>query len=60
MESTPRRAELVAEIAELQRQQLESFGVATFAGWTPEQSTAHLNRSDRISALQRELQAISC
>ena len=60
MESTARHLDLIAEIAALQQQQLESFAVVRFAGWTLEQSTAHLNRSDRILALQRELQAISC
>jgi hypothetical protein len=59
MESTTRRAAL-AEIVELQNQQLESFTAATFAGWTPEQNTAHNKRSDRMEALQCELQAISC
>jgi hypothetical protein len=54
-ESASRRSALVAEIAELQDQQLESFGAATFAGWTPEQNTAHNKRSDRMEDLRREL-----
>jgi hypothetical protein len=54
-ETTTRRSELTAEIAELQNQQLESFAAATFAGFTPEQNTAHLKRSDRMEALQRAL-----
>lgn len=55
MESTARGSALVAEIAELQDQQLESFAAATFAGFTPEQNTAHNKRSDRMEALQRAL-----
>ncbi|MCU1271856.1 MAG: hypothetical protein JWN74_3150 [Acidobacteriaceae bacterium] len=55
MKSTTRGSALVAEIAELQDQQLESFADATFAGFTPEQDTAHNKRSDRIGALQRAL-----
>lgn len=55
MESTIRGSALVAEIAELQDQQLESFTDATFAGWTQEQNTAHNKRSDHMEALQREL-----
>jgi len=55
MKSTLRRSELVAEIAELQDQQLESFAAATFAGFTPDQNTAHNKRSDQMEALQREL-----
>jgi hypothetical protein len=54
-ETAARRSELSAEIAELQNQQLKSFAAATFAGWTPEASTAHQKRSDRISVLQHEL-----
>ena len=50
-----RHTELAAEIAELQHQQLESFAEATFAGWTPEQNTAHNERADRMEALQRVL-----
>ena len=60
MEPTTRHSDLVAEIAELQHQQLESFADATFAGFTAEQNTAHNARADRMEALQRELQAISC
>jgi len=52
---TPRRSALVTEIAELQHQQLESFADATFAGFTSEQDIAHNIRSDRMEALQRQL-----
>ena len=55
MEPTTRHTELAAEIADLQRQQLESFAVATFAGFTPEQNAAHNDRADRMEALQRAL-----
>ena len=55
MECINRRAELMAEIAELQHQQLESFAAATFAGFTSEQNTAHNQRSDHLEARQRAL-----
>jgi len=51
----PRHLALVAEIAELQHQQLESFAYATFAGFTSEQDIAHNIRADRMEALQRQL-----
>jgi hypothetical protein len=52
------RAELVAELSELHRLQLESITDATYIGWTREQMAEHQDRSDRISALQRELFAL--
>jgi hypothetical protein len=44
----PRRAKLVAEIAELQRLQMKSIATATFGGWTSEQVAAHDKRADRL------------
>lgn len=58
MASDPRRANLVAEIAELQSLQRESIATATFAGWTREQAAAHYKRADRLERLIRELEAL--
>ena len=58
MTSTTKRSELVAEIGELQKLQLESFAKATFGGWTREQAIAHEERSHRILVLHRELNAL--
>ena len=52
------RAELVTEIAELQRQQLESFTDGTFSGWPPEQEAAHEKRTDRLALLVLELNTL--
>jgi hypothetical protein len=57
MAPNPSRAELVSELAELHGQQLRSMADATFVGWTSEQLAAHQKRSDRISQLQRDLDA---
>ena len=58
MESTDRRAELVAELAKLHDLQMELITNATFAGWTSEQNAEHEKRSRRILALSSELQAM--
>jgi hypothetical protein len=58
MPSIPSRAELVTELAELHRTQLKSLTDATYVGWTREQLVAQQKRSDRISILQRELNAL--
>jgi hypothetical protein len=58
MVSNTKHTELVAEIAELHKLQLESFAKATFGGWTREQAIAHEERSRHISVLQRELNAL--
>jgi hypothetical protein len=58
MASKTNRSELVAEIPELHKLQLESFAKATFGGWTREQGIAHEERSHRISVLQCELNAL--
>lgn len=55
MESSNRRGELVAELAKLHEQQMESITNATFAGWTQEQKVEHEKRSGRILALSSEL-----
>ena len=49
------RGELVAEIVELQRKQLESFEEGTFGGWSPGQTTEHEERGDRLALLVRRL-----
>jgi hypothetical protein len=53
------RAELVAEIAELQERQLESTANATFLGWTPEGEAAHRKRAERLSALCLQQEALN-
>jgi len=58
MASNASRAQFVAELAQLHRLQLKSIADATFVGWTHEQEVAHWERSDRISVLQRELDAL--
>jgi hypothetical protein len=50
-----RRAELAAEIAELQRLQMEAGKAAVFSGWTREAEDAYEMRVARIPALRREL-----
>ena len=59
MKFTNRRAELVAELAKLHEQQMESITNATFAGWTSEQNVEHEKRSGRILALTSELNALA-
>jgi hypothetical protein len=58
MPSNPSRSELVAELTELRRLQLTSLADATYIGWTQEQQVAHQKRSNRISAVQRELNGL--
>lgn len=55
MADSPKRARLVAEIAQLRRQQLESTENATFFGWTLEARTDHEKRADRIELLLLQL-----
>ena len=52
------RAQLQAEVTELRKLQTESYSQATFVGWTPEAEKAQQMRSDRISALYRQLAAL--
>ena len=47
--------ELLSEIEELRRQQLEFSRQATFGGWTREVDDAHERRAERIAALCRQL-----
>lgn len=49
------RAELLSEIEELRRQQLEFSRQATFDGWTREVDEAHERRAERIAALCLQL-----
>jgi hypothetical protein len=58
MPSNPSRSELVAELTELRRLQLTSLADATYIGWTQEQEVAHQKRSNRIWAVQRELNGL--
>jgi hypothetical protein len=53
-----KRAELAAEIRELQGQQLESFATGTFSGWPPKQEAAHEKRGNRLALLVLELNAL--
>lgn len=55
MADSPKRARLVAEIALLQRQQLDCLENAVFCGWTTEAKADHENREDRIELLLRRL-----
>jgi hypothetical protein len=58
MASNIPRSVLVAELAELHGLQLKSMADATYVGWTGEQLVAQQKRFDRISVLQRELEAL--
>jgi 2,4-dienoyl-CoA reductase-like NADH-dependent reductase (Old Yellow Enzyme family) len=58
MASNTRRAELIAEIAALQQEHLESFRDATFQGWTPLTKAAHDKRAKCIADLQHEFYAL--
>lgn len=58
MASNTRRAELIAEIAALQQEHLESFRDATFQGWTTLTKAAHDKRAECIADLQREFYAL--
>jgi hypothetical protein len=49
------REEVLAEIAEMGRLQVESNRDATFCGWTREAEAIHDKRADLIAALLREL-----
>jgi hypothetical protein len=49
------RAELVAEIVKLRRQQLDSAAKAQFGCWTREEEAEHQERANRLELLVREL-----
>jgi hypothetical protein len=53
-----KRAELIAEITQLRKQQLDSFADGAFSGWPPEQESAHNERGERLSRLVLELEAL--
>ena len=55
MASNPKRIELIAEVAELQRLQIESIASATFGGWTTAEAIAHDKRAEHLERLVREL-----
>jgi hypothetical protein len=55
MAFSAKRKELLAEIAEIRRLQMETNREATFGGWTRQAEAAHEMRADRIAALCREL-----
>jgi hypothetical protein len=56
---TPRtRAELIAEITELRKQQLEDAADALFGAWTREQEAAHQERADYLARLVLELDTL--
>jgi hypothetical protein len=55
MAFSAKRKELLAEIAEIRRLQMESNREATFGGWTRKAEAAQEMRADRIAALGREL-----
>ena len=52
------RAELNSEIRKLQKQQLKAISDATFGGWTTEEESAYLQRSNRLGVLILELEAL--
>ncbi len=49
------RAKILAEIAELQKCQMQASRDAVFGGWTEEEATAYQTRSDRIAKLRCKL-----
>ncbi len=52
------RAELVAEIVKLRRQQLDSAAKALFGCWTREEEADHQERADHLARLVLELDAL--
>ena len=58
MADSCRRTELVSEIRELTRQQMDCCTNAAFLGWTPESKAAHDKRADRIHVLSLQLDAL--
>jgi hypothetical protein len=55
MADSAERANLVAEIFLLRRQQLESIENAAFVGWTVEAQADHDKRADRVELLLHRL-----
>jgi hypothetical protein len=53
-----KRAELIAEIAELHRLQMGPKRKATLGGWTRQAEAWHKMRAARVAALRRELEAL--
>ncbi len=51
------REELLAEVAELSKQQLSTIEDATFVGWTAEHRAAFYKRSNRLQSLLRQLES---
>jgi len=52
------RAELVAEISELRRLQLETASNATFGCWTREEQAEYQERANRLTRVVLELEAL--
>jgi hypothetical protein len=52
------RAELLAEVEELQRQQLEANVSATYVGWTEAEVAAHDKRVQRMALLRAQVAAL--
>ncbi len=52
------RAEIVAEITELRKQQLEAAADALFGAWTRVQEAAHQERAERLARLVLELDTL--
>lgn len=58
MAFSAKRAELIAEIAELHRLQSGANQKATLGGWTRQSEAWSEMRAARIAALRRELEAL--
>jgi hypothetical protein len=52
------RAEIVVEITELRKQQLEDAAEALFGGLTREQEAEHQERAERLARLVLELETL--
>jgi len=58
MTSPRTRSEIIAEIAELWKEQLAANRSAVFGGWTSEDLKSYDDRADRLKLLQRELDGL--
>lgn len=57
--ASPRgRSEVLAEIAQLRQEQMKSTKDAVFGGWTSKERALQEERSERLRALQAELEAL--
>jgi hypothetical protein len=55
MADSPKRPRVVAELAILRKQQIESIENASFVGWNTEGKADHDERADRIELLILQL-----